>query len=229
MSVDGARLSRRDRGLRRGRLAAAVLAIPSAVLLGVAFTTPFAAYAATRNTRPRSSRCSASSSSRCSSSRARSSRSPSCRWARVVAYVTPLWHGVDLCRGFTLGTVDWLHALAHVAYLSVFVVAGLLVGRAAPWRGGCANDRGRIRRQPRATPLRAQPHGLPALLDDHLLRDLRAALLPLSIGVGSGTSSGRCRSPTVSWSATELRRAGAPCVGRDERRGLRRRSTSSTR
>ena len=45
-----------------------------------------------------------------------------------------------------------------------------------------SDDRRRIRRQPRPTALRAQPDGLPARLDDHLLRRLRAALLPLLDG-----------------------------------------------
>ena len=42
----------------------------------------------------------------------------------VLAYVTPLWHGVDLCRMLVLGdVVGWL-ALAHVAYLLAFVAVG---------------------------------------------------------------------------------------------------------
>jgi lipooligosaccharide transport system permease protein len=104
-----------------------ILALPSAVLLGAAFTTPFAAYAATLDNE--------------------AAFVPVNRFVIVpmflfsgtffpisqlplplewLAYATPLWHGVDLCRGFTLGTVNWLHALGHVVYLSVFVVAGLL-------------------------------------------------------------------------------------------------------
>jgi len=42
-----------------------------------------------------------------------------------LAYATPLWHGVDLCRELTLGTVDPLRVLGHVAYLSALVVAGV--------------------------------------------------------------------------------------------------------
>lgn len=44
----------------------------------------------------------------------------------VVAYVTPLWHGVDLCRQLTLGDVDPASALAHLAYLLAFTAAGLV-------------------------------------------------------------------------------------------------------
>src|SRR5688500_7610252 len=35
----------------------------------------------------------------------------------VVAAVTPIWHGVELCRMLTLGDADLLLALGHVAYL----------------------------------------------------------------------------------------------------------------
>ena len=52
-------------------------------------------------------------------------------WLRDIAYVTPLWHGVDLCRGFTLGDVSWSAAALHVAYLSVWVAAGLLAARSS--------------------------------------------------------------------------------------------------
>ncbi len=41
------------------------------------------------------------------------------------AYVTPLFHGVSLCRMLTLGDVDLLPALGHLGYLLAFVAAGL--------------------------------------------------------------------------------------------------------
>jgi lipooligosaccharide transport system permease protein len=47
----------------------------------------------------------------------------------LVAYVTPLWHAVELCRDLTLGTVDALPALGHVAYLLAWSVAGFLLAR----------------------------------------------------------------------------------------------------
>jgi lipooligosaccharide transport system permease protein len=44
---------------------------------------------------------------------------------RPVAWLTPLWHGVDLCRSLDLGTTTaWLTAV-HVAYLSALVAAGV--------------------------------------------------------------------------------------------------------
>jgi lipooligosaccharide transport system permease protein len=45
----------------------------------------------------------------------------------LLAYLTPLWHGVDLCRMLTLGEVaPWL-ALLHTAYLVAFVSAGIAI------------------------------------------------------------------------------------------------------
>jgi lipooligosaccharide transport system permease protein len=56
-------------------------------------------------------------------------------WIRPLAYVTPLWHGVTLCRQLSLGTATLGGALVHVAYLAAVAVAGVLVGnRAYRWR-----------------------------------------------------------------------------------------------
>ena len=44
---------------------------------------------------------------------------------RVLAYVTPLWHGVDLSRQLTLGKVDVPAALGHVAFLSALCALGV--------------------------------------------------------------------------------------------------------
>jgi lipooligosaccharide transport system permease protein len=41
-----------------------------------------------------------------------------------VARLTPLWHGVDLSRMLTLGTVDWSLAAIHVAVLVALTVVG---------------------------------------------------------------------------------------------------------
>jgi lipooligosaccharide transport system permease protein len=40
-----------------------------------------------------------------------------------LAYLTPIWHGVELCRGLMLGSVDGAD-IWHVLYLAVFVVLG---------------------------------------------------------------------------------------------------------
>ena len=46
----------------------------------------------------------------------------------VLAWFTPLWHGVTLCRDLTLGHVSPVD-LAHVAYLLVFIAVGLVAAR----------------------------------------------------------------------------------------------------
>jgi lipooligosaccharide transport system permease protein len=50
-------------------------------------------------------------------------------WLRPVAYITPLWHGVALCRSLSLGTADVWGSLGHVAYLAIVAGAGLLVAQ----------------------------------------------------------------------------------------------------
>jgi lipooligosaccharide transport system permease protein len=47
----------------------------------------------------------------------------------AVAYLTPLWHGVDLCRQLTLGQVDTWSAIAHTGALVTFVVLGLTLAK----------------------------------------------------------------------------------------------------
>ena len=41
-----------------------------------------------------------------------------------VACLTPLWHGVELCRSLTLGRLDAWATLGHVGYLCAWVVGG---------------------------------------------------------------------------------------------------------
>ena len=50
-------------------------------------------------------------------------------WIRPVAYATPLWHGVALCRALSLGTADVTGALGHLGYLAAIVVLGLAAGQ----------------------------------------------------------------------------------------------------
>ena len=49
-------------------------------------------------------------------------------WLRLLAYVTPLWQGVDLCRMLSLGDVDLPRALIHVAYLAALSAFGIWAG-----------------------------------------------------------------------------------------------------
>lgn len=107
-----------------------LLAVPVAVLLGTAFSMPMAAYA--------------------SATESDSSFPPIFRVVIVpmflfsgtffpvsqmplafelLAYVTPIWHGVELCRGLTLGDVEVVRALGHVAYLLAWTVGGFVLAR----------------------------------------------------------------------------------------------------
>lgn len=45
-------------------------------------------------------------------------------WLQPVAYVTPLWHGVDLARSIALEIPARIPALVHVAYLTAWLAAG---------------------------------------------------------------------------------------------------------
>jgi lipooligosaccharide transport system permease protein len=102
-----------------------ILALPAAVLLGAAFTTPFAAYAATVESDAAFvpiNRFVVVPMFLFSGTFFPVSRLPlPLEW---LAYATPLWHGVELCRMFTLGHLHALAALGHAAYLLLFVVIG---------------------------------------------------------------------------------------------------------
>jgi len=45
-------------------------------------------------------------------------------WLQPVAYVTPLWHGVELCRSSAIGSDTALNPIAHLGYLAVWASAG---------------------------------------------------------------------------------------------------------
>jgi lipooligosaccharide transport system permease protein len=45
----------------------------------------------------------------------------------LIAYVTPLWHGVDLARELSLGTAAVGSGLLHAGYLGLWVLAGTAV------------------------------------------------------------------------------------------------------
>ena len=52
-------------------------------------------------------------------------------WGEVLAYVSPLWHGTELCRGAALGNLSDLAILGHVSYLVLWLVVGIGLAR---WR-----------------------------------------------------------------------------------------------
>jgi lipooligosaccharide transport system permease protein len=47
----------------------------------------------------------------------------------VVAWLTPLWHGVTLCRDLTLGDLSPGAVLLHLGYLLAWVAGGLIAAR----------------------------------------------------------------------------------------------------
>jgi lipooligosaccharide transport system permease protein len=49
-------------------------------------------------------------------------------WAQPIAYATPLWHGVALCRSLSLGTATIGEALLHIGYLAALTAAGIAAG-----------------------------------------------------------------------------------------------------
>jgi lipooligosaccharide transport system permease protein len=46
---------------------------------------------------------------------------------RVIAYVTPLWQGVDLCRDLTLGRATAAGTAIHVGYLALLATLGVVL------------------------------------------------------------------------------------------------------
>ncbi|HEY1625243.1 MAG TPA: ABC transporter permease [Streptosporangiaceae bacterium] len=111
------------------RSAWVVLAIPAAVLTGTAFAAPLAAWAVTLKTENAFSlvfRFGMIPLTLFSGTFFPLSQLPV--WLRPLAYATPLWHGVALCRAFSLGQVNWLEALGHVLYLVVLAGIGVWAG-----------------------------------------------------------------------------------------------------
>ena len=51
--------------------------------------------------------------------------------ARWIAYLSPLWHGVELCRAATLGWPLSVPAVVHIGYLALWLVIGYAL---ASWR-----------------------------------------------------------------------------------------------
>lgn len=105
-----------------------VLAIPVATLTGLAFATPIAAFAATRRTMNAFSylfRFGIMPLFLFSGTFFPVEQLPAV--IQPIAWLTPLYHGVALCRSLALGTVggDPLAAVLHLAVLAAYTVAGL--------------------------------------------------------------------------------------------------------
>jgi Nod factor-specific ABC transporter NodJ protein len=107
-----------------------LLAVPAATLTGLAFATPTAAFAATV------------SSQKVVGNLFKWVVMPLYLFSgtffpvsqlpvalRALAYATPLWHGVDLCRTLSLGTATWGRCAMDVVYLSAVTILGIVVAR----------------------------------------------------------------------------------------------------
>jgi lipooligosaccharide transport system permease protein len=106
-----------------------ILAIPVTLLVGLAFTGPIAAWAA--HTQSDASfvaifRFAILPMFLFSGTFFPISSLP--RPLEVIAWFTPLWHGVTLCRDLTLGQVG-PEDLLHLAYLLAFTAVGLVLAR----------------------------------------------------------------------------------------------------
>lgn len=107
-----------------------LLALPAAVLTGMAFAAPIVAFVATQERETSFNalfRFGMVPLFLFSGTFFPVSQLPAA--VRPIAYATPLWHGVELCRGLSLGTVTALGGLGNVAYLSACAVAGVLWAR----------------------------------------------------------------------------------------------------
>ena len=101
--------------------------------------TPIFAFAATQRERQRlRDAVPVRRSCRCSCSPARSSRSRQLPdWLEPVAWLTPLWHGVDLCRDLALGDARRsARRCVTSRYLLLWAVVGFVAGAAQLRAGG---------------------------------------------------------------------------------------------
>jgi len=106
----------------------ALLAIPAAILTGLAFVTPIIAYSASQKDPGGFNglfRFGVIPLFLFSGTFFPVSQLPGL--LQPVAFATPLWHGVDLCRTLALGTATPTGVLVHVAYLVGFAAVGLLL------------------------------------------------------------------------------------------------------
>jgi len=105
-----------------------LLAIPAAVLTGLAFATPITAFSATQRTPEKFNvlfRFGITPLFLFSGTFFPISNLPPL--LQPIAWLSPLWHGVELTRGLALGTIvdEPLLALIHVAVLVAIVAIGL--------------------------------------------------------------------------------------------------------
>jgi lipooligosaccharide transport system permease protein len=107
----------------------AILLLPAALLTGVAFAAPMAAWAVTLHRETPFNyvfRFGAVPMMLFSGTFFPVSQLPG--WLQPIAYATPLWHGVALCRALSLGSVDAASVAMHIAYLGACTAVGLWAG-----------------------------------------------------------------------------------------------------
>jgi lipooligosaccharide transport system permease protein len=105
-----------------------VLALPAGILTGLAFAAPITAFAATRE------------NDSAFASLMRFGILPMFLFSgtffpidqlpsalQPIATITPLWHGVELCRDLCLGEAEALTSIGHVLYLAAWTLAGTIV------------------------------------------------------------------------------------------------------
>jgi lipooligosaccharide transport system permease protein len=105
---------------------ASVLAVPAALLTGLAFAAPIAAYAATQRDPGGFNalfRFGVIPLFLFSGTFFPIEQLPDL--LQVVARLTPLWHGVDLCRSLALGYAEVLPTAIHVTYLGTMTALGV--------------------------------------------------------------------------------------------------------
>ncbi len=108
----------------------AILAVPCAMLTGLAFASPMMAFAATQendNSFTLVYRMAVIPLFLFSGTFFPISQLPS--WLQVVAVATPLYHGVELCRGLVLGRLDFWPSIGDAAYLLAVVIVGVIWGQ----------------------------------------------------------------------------------------------------
>lgn len=108
----------------------AVLALPAAVATGLSFSAPIAAFAATQEKDAGFTtiyRLGLIPLFLFSGTFFPVGQLPG--WLHPVAYATPLFHGVQLCRGLVLGNLSLWSALGDAAYLVALALAGSVLAR----------------------------------------------------------------------------------------------------
>ena len=103
-----------------------VLAIPAATLCGMAVAAPMAAYSVTLTSDggfAAVNRFVITPMSLFAGAFFPVSQLPAA--IRPLAYITPMWHGVELCRDLAIGVVPLWASIGHVAVLVAFVMAGV--------------------------------------------------------------------------------------------------------